>query len=40
MSAAINRQSDIIEQRLESEFRDIGVVIHPEPKHEGMDEQV
>jgi cation diffusion facilitator family transporter len=30
----IHRQCDLIEGRLESEFRDISVVIHPEPKHE------
>jgi cation diffusion facilitator family transporter len=28
----IHRQCDMIEQRLESEFREINVVIHPEPK--------
>jgi cation diffusion facilitator family transporter len=28
----IHRQCDRIEERLESEFRDISVVIHPEPK--------
>lgn len=33
----IHRQCDIIEQRLESEFRDISVIIHPEPEHEGPD---
>ncbi|NLD64776.1 MAG: hypothetical protein GX646_12875, partial [Bacteroidales bacterium] len=27
----IHRQCDLIEQRLESEFRDISVIIHPEP---------
>jgi len=30
----IHRQCDLIEGRLESEFRDISVVIHPEPQHE------
>jgi len=28
----IHRQCDLIEERLEREFRDISVVIHPEPK--------
>ena len=28
----IHKQCDMIEERLESEFRDISVIIHPEPK--------
>ncbi len=30
----IHRQCDLIEERLEQEFRDIDVIIHPEPKHQ------
>jgi len=29
----IHRQCDLIEERLEREFRDIDVIIHPEPKN-------
>ena len=30
----IHRQCDIIEERLEREFTDINVIIHPEPRHQ------
>lgn len=30
----IHRQCDVIEERLEREFRDIDVIIHPEPRHQ------
>jgi cation diffusion facilitator family transporter len=30
----IHRQCDIIEERLEREFKDISVIIHPEPRHQ------
>ena len=30
----IHNQCDIIEERLEREFRDIDVIIHPEPRHQ------
>ncbi len=30
----IHRQCDIIEERLEREFKDINVIIHPEPRHQ------
>ena len=34
----IHRRCDLIENRLESEFRDISVVIHPEPMSDEIDE--
>ncbi|MFZ2286204.1 MAG: cation diffusion facilitator family transporter [Bacteroidales bacterium] len=36
----IHRRCDLIEERLESEFRDISVVIHPEPVRDDADEKI
>lgn len=35
----IHRQCDLIEERLESEFRDISVIIHPEPESDAPDQK-
>lgn len=35
----IHRRCDLIEERLESEFRDISVIIHPEPVAESADSE-
>ncbi len=36
----IHRQCDLIEERLESEFRDISVIIHPEPEDDAPDQKL